>query len=194
VRRSLSAPRAPRAARGPDPHLGQQRACQRRRPHRTLSPRRDGPSRRSHHPASATPAPSQAPRRHHRPHRLKLRLQGQRTRLELAPPAPEHSNRAAPATLGLTPRELEILGLLAKGLTNREIADALVISIKTAGTHVSHILRNLDVRTRVEAASIAHRIASEPRPSGYSSWRGARLLGATSARLATVMADARIGR
>jgi DNA-binding NarL/FixJ family response regulator len=60
---------------------------------------------------------------------------------------------------GLTPRELEVLALLAKGLTNRDIADELVIGVKTVGIHVSHILRKLDVPTRVEAAAIAHRIA-----------------------------------
>ena len=39
-------------------------------------------------------------------------------------------------TLGLTPREAEVLTLVARGYTNREIADALVISVKTASVHV----------------------------------------------------------
>jgi DNA-binding NarL/FixJ family response regulator len=48
--------------------------------------------------------------------------------------------------------------LVARGYTNREIADALVISVKTAGVHVSHILGKLAVPNRVEAAAIAHRL------------------------------------
>ena len=51
-----------------------------------------------------------------------------------------------------------MLTLVARGLTNREIAAALVISVKTAGVHVSHILRKLDAPNRVEAAAIAHRL------------------------------------
>ena len=55
-----------------------------------------------------------------------------------------------------------MLALVARGLTNREIADELVISVKTAGVHVSHILRKLDVPNRLEAAAIAHRLAPRP--------------------------------
>jgi DNA-binding NarL/FixJ family response regulator len=58
--------------------------------------------------------------------------------------------------LGLTAREHEVLQLLARGYTNREIASELTISVKTASTHVSHILRKLDVTSRLEAAEIAH--------------------------------------
>jgi DNA-binding NarL/FixJ family response regulator len=61
--------------------------------------------------------------------------------------------------LGLTPREAEVLALLARGCTNREIADTLVISVRTAGVHVSHILRKLGAPNRVEAAAIVHRLS-----------------------------------
>jgi DNA-binding NarL/FixJ family response regulator len=61
--------------------------------------------------------------------------------------------------LGVTPREAEVLTLVARGYTNREIADTLVISVKTASVHVSHILRKLDAPNRREAAAIAHRLA-----------------------------------
>ena len=64
--------------------------------------------------------------------------------------------------LGLTPREAEVLTLVARGYTNREIAAALVISVKTASVHVSHILRKLDAPNRLEAAAIAHRLAPPP--------------------------------
>ena len=67
--------------------------------------------------------------------------------------------RAWRRLLGLTPREAEVLTLVARGYTNREIAAALVISVKTASVHVSHILRKLDAPNRLEAAAIAHRLA-----------------------------------
>lgn len=52
----------------------------------------------------------------------------------------------------LSSRELEVLAQLAEGLTDREIATALVISPRTVETHVGSILRKLDVRNRAEAA------------------------------------------
>ena len=60
------------------------------------------------------------------------------------------------AALGLTPREAEVLTLVAKGLTNRQIANALFISEKTAGVHVSHIFAKLDVHNRAAATAAAH--------------------------------------
>jgi DNA-binding NarL/FixJ family response regulator len=59
---------------------------------------------------------------------------------------------------GLTPREAEVLALLADGRTNREIGEELFISQKTASVHVSRILGKLEVRSRVEAATTAHRL------------------------------------
>ena len=59
-----------------------------------------------------------------------------------------------------------MLALVARGRTNREIADALVISVKTAGVHVSNILRKLDAPDRREAAAIAHRVAPPERGAG----------------------------
>ena len=83
----------------------------------------------------------------------------ERARLDPTPP-PEASRRPE-QLLGLTPREAEVLTLVARGLTNREIAAALVISVKTASVHVSHILHKLDAPNRLEAAAIAHRIAAD---------------------------------
>jgi DNA-binding CsgD family transcriptional regulator/tetratricopeptide (TPR) repeat protein len=65
---------------------------------------------------------------------------------------------AAATEFGLTPRELEVLEHLALGQTNRQIADELFISIKTAGVHVSHILSKLGAANRSEAGAIAHRL------------------------------------
>jgi len=63
---------------------------------------------------------------------------------------------ATAAYAGLTEREMEVLRLLAAGRTNPEIAAALFISTGTARTHVSNILAKLDVKTRTEAAHVAH--------------------------------------
>ncbi len=53
---------------------------------------------------------------------------------------------------GLSPRENDVLGMLAEGLTDREIATALTISPRTVETHVSNVLHKLGVRNRAEAA------------------------------------------
>jgi DNA-binding CsgD family transcriptional regulator len=87
-----------------------------------------------------------------------------RARIELPAHEPEPADAAAPNGLragedvGLTPREREVLEHLAQGETNRQIADALFISARTAGVHVSHILGKLDASNRGEAAAIAHRL------------------------------------
>ena len=89
-----------------------------------------------------------------------LELLAERARLDLDAPeaGPHHAKQGLEEPLGLTPREAEVLTLVARGYTNREIAATLVISVKTAGVHVSHILRKLDAPNRVEAAAIAHRL------------------------------------
>jgi DNA-binding CsgD family transcriptional regulator/tetratricopeptide (TPR) repeat protein len=76
----------------------------------------------------------------------------QRAGFAVAPP-PEKSPVA-----GLTPREIEVLQLVAEGRSNGEIGTALFISTKTASVHVSNILAKLGVSGRGEAAAVAHRI------------------------------------
>jgi DNA-binding NarL/FixJ family response regulator len=51
-----------------------------------------------------------------------------------------------------------VLALVAEGRSNRQVADALFISAKTASVHVSNILAKLGVGSRVEAAAVAHRL------------------------------------
>jgi DNA-binding NarL/FixJ family response regulator len=57
----------------------------------------------------------------------------------------------------LTKREREVLGLLARGLAQGEIARELVISEKTVATHIQHILEKLGVHSRAQAVALAHR-------------------------------------
>jgi DNA-binding NarL/FixJ family response regulator len=77
---------------------------------------------------------------------------------EAAPDGPALVPTAPPDELGLTPREREVLALVADGRTNRQIAEALFISNKTASVHVSNILAKLGVANRGEAAAVAHRL------------------------------------
>ncbi|MCI3223703.1 AAA family ATPase [Streptomyces sp. NP-1717] len=74
----------------------------------------------------------------------------------LAPaPGPEAD---AAGSLGLTPRERDVLRRVAEGLSNRQIAEELYISPKTASVHVSNILAKLGVSGRTEAAAMTHRL------------------------------------
>jgi DNA-binding NarL/FixJ family response regulator len=59
---------------------------------------------------------------------------------------------------GLTPRERQVLALIAEGATNRQIGKALFMAEKTASVHVSRILSKLGVQTRTQAAAVAHRL------------------------------------
>ena len=62
-----------------------------------------------------------------------------------------------PASDGLSPRELEVLRLIAAGKSNQQMADELVISLNTVARHVSNIFDKTGCANRTEAASYAHR-------------------------------------
>jgi predicted ATPase/DNA-binding CsgD family transcriptional regulator len=87
-----------------------------------------------------------------------------RARLELprgeGEPARAADANGAPAQdpFGLTPRERQVLALIAEGATNRQIGAALFMAEKTASVHVSRILAKLGVRSRTQAAAVAHRM------------------------------------
>jgi DNA-binding NarL/FixJ family response regulator/tetratricopeptide (TPR) repeat protein len=72
------------------------------------------------------------------------------------------------ALAGLTPRELEVLRLLVEGRSNRQIAEQLFISGKTASVHVTNLLAKLGVHSRLEAAALARRLGLE-QPAGLES-------------------------
>jgi DNA-binding CsgD family transcriptional regulator len=89
------------------------------------------------------------------------RLAG-RARLPLperdAAPESEPEEPGAEDPYGLTARERQVLALVARGATNREIGGELFMAEKTASVHVSRILAKLNVRSRTEAAGVAHRL------------------------------------
>ncbi|HWI74212.1 MAG TPA: AAA family ATPase [Baekduia sp.] len=93
-----------------------------------------------------------------------------RARLTVDASSPSPTTTPAPASsdadldpFGLTPRERQVLSLVARGATNREIGAELYMAEKTASVHVSRILSKLDVRSRTEAAAVAHRLGLSER-------------------------------
>ncbi len=97
-----------------------------------------------------------------RPLAMAIEALAARSRLDLSANDPKATAAATPAPdadpFGLTRRERDVLPLLVKGRTNRQIADELFISENTAGVHVSNILGKLGASTRTEAAGIAARL------------------------------------
>ena len=86
-------------------------------------------------------------------------LAGRKSGTSRAEPASRRrrSGRRTSDRDALTERELEVLSLVADGLTNPEIADRLFLSRKTVGIHVSRVLAKLDAHTRGQAAAVARR-------------------------------------
>jgi DNA-binding CsgD family transcriptional regulator len=98
-----------------------------------------------------------------RPLREELEALARRARIDLGErPLSDAAPNAALQRLDLTPREIEVLALLADGLTNREIGAQLFISNKTVSVHVSRILTKLSVPNRAAAAAVAQRLGLTP--------------------------------
>jgi len=77
--------------------------------------------------------------------------------------SPEFSlNEAKIRELGVTPRELEILDLIAKGMSNREIADKLFVSENTVKTHSSRLFDKLSAKRRTQAVQIGKEMGLIP--------------------------------
>jgi DNA-binding NarL/FixJ family response regulator len=74
----------------------------------------------------------------------------------------------------LSPREVEVLGLVAEGLTNHDIAERLVLSEHTVNRHVANILRKLGLSSRAAAASLAGRYGIGIAGSSHSGTRPER--------------------
>ncbi|HWE14206.1 MAG TPA: AAA family ATPase [Solirubrobacteraceae bacterium] len=91
-----------------------------------------------------------------------VRALAERARLGLSAPDGAPANGSpepeTPDPFGLTPRERQVLALLAEGATNRQIGAALFMAEKTASVHVSRILSKLGVQGRTQAAAVAHRL------------------------------------
>ena len=68
----------------------------------------------------------------------------------------QHETTEDARIAALTPREREILVLIAQGMSNAEIATRLVVSATTVKTHVGNVLAKLDVRDRVQAVVVAY--------------------------------------
>jgi DNA-binding NarL/FixJ family response regulator len=80
------------------------------------------------------------------------------------PPSPRRVAGARRPPDRLTPREREVAGLVAQGLTNREVAEHLIVSERTVDTHVEHIRNRLRLRSRAQIAAwaVAHGLAPAP--------------------------------
>jgi HD-GYP domain-containing protein (c-di-GMP phosphodiesterase class II) len=109
-----------------------------------------------------------------RPHRPAVTAEAAATELRAEVKAGRlRVSRRREGPAGLTPREVEVLILVARGLSNKEIGDRLVISAKTVGNHVEHIYGKIDASNRAAASLFAmrHGLLPEERFPGHQTAR-----------------------
>jgi NarL family two-component system response regulator LiaR len=80
----------------------------------------------------------------------------------IGPSATFICNSELQSKLGISDRELEVLGLMSQGLSNQEIADSIFVSLHTVKTHASKIFEKLDARRRTQAIEKAKRLSLIP--------------------------------
>jgi ATP/maltotriose-dependent transcriptional regulator MalT len=97
---------------------------------------------------------------------LGLKLTGRQERVVIkevpAPTAPFVPNDSRREALGITPRELEILELIAQGMSNREIAEKLFVSENTVKTHSSRVFDKLGAKRRTQAVQLGKELGLLP--------------------------------
>ena len=79
-------------------------------------------------------------------------------------PSAQAGQSLTPLPAGLTPREAEVLSLIASGMSNREIAEHLTVSEGTVKSHINHLLTKIDARDRAQAVTFAYQRGLAPPP------------------------------
>lgn len=90
--------------------------------------------------------------------KVETRIVEKEVYIQAQPSAPKEINRQEIDRLGISKRELDVLGLMALGLSNEEIAEKLFVSLNTVKTHCSNIFSKLDVKRRTQATEKAKRL------------------------------------
>jgi DNA-binding NarL/FixJ family response regulator len=97
-------------------------------------------------------------------------------------------DRTDPSSASMTPREREVIALIAEGLSNKGIASRLHIATHTVKSHVRNIMEKLSLRTRLQIAAYSHRVQQHS-PPGAARPNGAAVVGREAPRSLPTMRD-----